>query len=70
MKERDEPDDVTARLASDPPRDLSFPKDPKLTLSPNTWTVPLSLDTASHWAFEENAILYTSALSAPRRTYI
>ena len=57
MKERDKPDDATARLASDAPWDLSFPKDPELTLSPKTWTVPLSLDTASHWAVEENAIL-------------
>ena len=33
------------------------------------WTVPLSLETASHCAFWEKQILYISALSAPRRTY-
>lgn len=35
----------------------------------NTWTVPLSLETASHCAFGEKEMLYISALSSPLRTY-
>lgn len=57
MKESDEVDDATARLELDAPRDLSFPGDAKLTLRLKTWTVPLSLETTSHCAVEENAIL-------------
>ncbi|KAB5569426.1 hypothetical protein DKX38_003225 [Salix brachista] len=33
--------------------DLSIPGDPGLILRLKTWTVPLSLETASHWAVEE-----------------
>lgn len=37
--------------------DLSIPKDPESNFRPKTWTVPLSLETASHWAVEEKARL-------------
>lgn len=37
--------------------DLTLPGDPALNLRPNTWTVPLSLETDNHWTFEENAKL-------------
>lgn len=37
--------------------DLSVPNDPESNLRPKTWTVPLSLETASHWADEEKAKL-------------
>lgn len=57
MKEREEFDDETARLGSDAVREFSFPEDPEFTLRLKTWTVPLSLETASHWAVEENAKL-------------
>lgn len=56
MKERDEFDDETARFGSDALRGFSF-EDPELTLRLKTWTVPLSLETANHWAVEENAKL-------------
>lgn len=70
IKERDELDDGRARLGSETSRELSFPGDPELSFRLKTWTVPLSLETASHCAEEENARLYISALSAPLRTYI
>jgi hypothetical protein len=57
MNERDELDCVTARFESDAVRDFSFPADAELTLRLKTWTVPLSLETANHWAVEENAKL-------------
>lgn len=57
MKERDVLDCVTARFGSDALRGLSFPADAELTLRLKTWTVPLSLETANHWAVEENAKL-------------
>lgn len=41
---------------------------PWLIFKLKTWTVPLSLDTASHFAVEENARLWMSARSAPLRT--
>lgn len=69
-KERDEFDDVVARLPLNELRDLSFPEEPELTLRLKTWTVPLSLETASHSAAEENAKLYITARSAPLLTYI
>lgn len=56
MKERDEVGDE-AKLGSDEVCFLSALKDPVLTLRLKTWTVPLSLETASHWAFEEKARL-------------
>lgn len=56
-KESDEFDDVTGRFGSEAVCDVSFPGDLELTLRPKTWTVPLSLDTASHWAVEEKARL-------------
>lgn len=36
----------------------------------NMWTVPLSLETASHFTDGERDILYISALSTPLLTYI
>lgn len=48
MNERDEVGDETERLASDAVRWLSFTGDPEFTLRLKTWTVPLSLETASH----------------------
>ena len=39
-----------------------------LRLRPNTWMVPLSLETANQSKEEENAMLNISALSTPRRT--
>lgn len=68
MKERDEMPDGLGRLISDVLRDLSLPKDPESTFRLKTWTVPLSLETASHWAVEEKARLCISALSAPLLT--
>lgn len=44
-------------LISDVLHDPSFPKDPESTFTLKTWTVPLSLETASHWAVEEKARL-------------
>ena len=67
MKERDEMADELGGLV-DGLRDLSFPKDPESTFRLKTWTVPLSLETASHWALEEKARLCISALSAPLLT--
>lgn len=67
MKERDEVGDV-ATPGSAALLGLSFLGDPELTLRLKTWTVPLSLETASHCAFEEKARLYISALSAPLLT--
>lgn len=55
INESDEAGDETARLGSVATGGLSLPRFPKLALRPKTWTVPLSLETASHWAFEENA---------------
>ena len=54
IKESEEWGDVTG---SDALCDLSIPGDPALILRLKTWTVPLSLETANHWAFEENAKL-------------
>ena len=54
IKESEEWGDVTR---SDALSDLSIPGDPALILRLKTWTVPLSLETANHWAFEENAKL-------------
>lgn len=51
-------------------RGLSFPVNPKLILRLNKWTVPLSLETASHCMFSEKARLYISAWSAPLLTYM
>lgn len=56
MKDRDEFDDEVTILESEEIR-ISFPLDPELTFRLKTWTVPLSLETASHWAVEENARL-------------
>lgn len=52
MKDRDD----VGNVGSDVLRG-SLPADPELTLRLKTWTVPLSLETASHWAFEEKARL-------------
>lgn len=57
MKERDETADGTERFGSDELRDLSLPNDPDSTFRLKTCTVPLSLETASHWALEEKATL-------------
>lgn len=57
IKERDERAGGFDRLDSGALRDLSIPKDPESTLRLKTWTVPLSLETASHCAVEENARL-------------
>lgn len=70
MKDRDEVDDVTARLGLEKLSNLSLPRFPKLDFRLKTWTVPLSLETANHWAVGENARLYISALSAPLLTCI
>ena len=56
-------------FGSDAGRGLSFPVNPKLTLRLNTWTVPLSLETANHCMFSEKAKLCISARSAPLLTY-
>lgn len=53
------------RFGSGAECNLLVPGDPESTLRPKTCTVPLSLEAASHCAFEENAKLYISALSAP-----
>lgn len=64
-------DELAAGIfGSDEGQGLSFPVNPKLTLRLNTWTVPLSLETASHCMFSEKAKLYISARSAPLLTYI
>lgn len=52
MKDRDD----VGNVGSDVLRG-SLLADPELTLRLKTWTVPLSLETASHWAFEEKARL-------------
>lgn len=70
INERDEFDDVTAELDADALPEASLPVDPELTLRPKTWTVPLSLETASHCAVDEKAKLWISALSAPLLTCI
>ena len=57
MKERCETAVGDALFGSAAPRDLSLPKDPESTFRLKTCTVPLSLDTASHWADEEKARL-------------
>ena len=56
-KDKEEAGDVTARLCSFVLCDLSITGDPGLILRLKTWTVPLSLETTSHWAVEENAKL-------------
>lgn len=40
------------------------------TFKLKTWTVPLSLETASHWAFKEKQRLKITALSEPLLSYI
>jgi len=57
MKEREELDGVMAASELDELCDFSCSGMLELTLRLNTWTVPLSLETASHWAVEENAKL-------------
>ena len=56
MKDRDELVNGE-RLGSDTVREWSFPGDSGLIFRLKTWTVPLSLETASHSAEEENARL-------------
>lgn len=56
MKDKDELVDGE-RLGSEMVLEWSFPGDSELTFRPKTWTVPLSLETASHSAEEENARL-------------
>lgn len=57
MKERCETADGVVALVSVGSRDLSTPRDPDSTFRLKTCTVPLSLETASHWAVEEKARL-------------
>ena len=54
INEREEWGDVTGLDALS---ELSVPGNLALFLRLKTWTVPLSLETANHWAFEENAKL-------------
>lgn len=49
--------DGLVTLISDVLLDPSFPKDPESTFTLKTWTVPLSLETANHWAVEAKARL-------------
>lgn len=69
MKERERMADGLVRLGSDVFRGLSFPSVPESAFKLKTWTVPLSLETANHWAVEEKARLCISALSAPLLTW-
>lgn len=57
IKERDERPGGVESFDSGALRDLSIAKDPESTLRLKTWTVPLSLETASHCAVEEKARL-------------
>lgn len=57
MKERDELEGVMAVSELDGFWGFSSSEMLELTLRLNTWTVPLSLETASHRAVEENAKL-------------
>ena len=66
--DRDDDGDEEERVSSAAIRGVSLTWEPELTLRPKTWTVPLSLETASHSALEEKARLYISALSAPLLT--
>ena len=59
--EREDKADCIERGDLDELLDLSSPKATESTLRLKTWTVPLSLETASHWAVEEKARLYISA---------
>lgn len=69
INERDKAADGLIGLDSDVVCDLSCPNNPESTFRLNTWTVPLSLETANHWAVGEKARLYISARSAPLRTW-
>lgn len=55
-KDKGEVEELTAELESGVFHNLSAAGDPGI-LRLKTWTVPLSLETASHWAVEENAKL-------------
>lgn len=57
MKERWDTADGDVAFDSDAPLGLSTPKAAESTFRLNTWTVPLSLETASHCAVEEKARL-------------
>ena len=70
MKERDELDGVTAASELDELCVFSSSGMLECFLRLNTWTVPLSLETASHWAVEENAKLQISAVFAPLLTWM
>lgn len=70
MKESDEIMEEGDPWFSDVLCNLSLFSVPKSAFRLKTWTVPLSLETASHWAVEEKARLYISARSAPLLTYM
>lgn len=57
MKERCETGDGVDKCGSGVLCVLSMPIDPESTFRLKTWTVPLSLETANHWAVEEKARL-------------
>lgn len=57
MNARGELDGETAASEWDLLFDFSCSGGLELALRLKTWTVPLSLETASHWAVEENATL-------------
>ena len=67
--DRDEPACAPTAPLSEVGGTFSFAWAPELTFKPKTWIVPLSLETANHWAVVEKAKLYISALSAPLLTY-